>query len=62
MPHNQCPPSRRGHAWREMIPADLPRRSTVPPKIDPALRICKRCGVRGLVSTQGIVHLLEGSR
>jgi hypothetical protein len=40
-----------------MIPADLPRLSGAATKIDPALRICKRCGARGIVSAQGIVHL-----
>jgi hypothetical protein len=59
MPHNQCPPSRRGHSWREMIPADLPCLSAPPARIDPALRICKRCGTRGIVSPQGIVRLME---
>lgn len=57
MPHNQCPPSRRGHTWREMTPADLPR-SSAAPQIDPALRVCKRCGVRGHISSQGVIHLI----
>lgn len=61
MPHNHCPPSRRGHSWRELTPDDLPHDSTVPRKIDPALRICKRCGARGRVSDQGVVHLMEAS-
>jgi len=58
MPHNHCPPSRRGHSWRELTSADLPRCLETTPRIDPALRICKRCGAQGRVSTQGIVHLV----
>jgi hypothetical protein len=51
MPHNQCPPSRRGHAWKEV--------SSVPPSLVPAhpaeLRQCARCGCHGKVNKQGIV-------
>jgi hypothetical protein len=57
MPHNQCPPSRRGHAWREVTADDLPRGE----KIDLALRVCKRCGKRGRVSNQGVIHAVEAS-
>jgi hypothetical protein len=45
-----CPPSRRGHSWREirrpdgLLPHDLL-----------ALRVCKRCGEVGQISAQGIV-------
>ena len=68
MSHNQCPPSRRGHTWREMTAVDLQRAPMSASKIDlqrapmsaskidPALRICKRCGARGLVSNQGVVQ------
>lgn len=59
MPHDHCPPSRRGHSWRELSPTDLPPGSVTPRKIDPALRICKHCGARGRVSNQGVVHLME---
>ena len=58
MPHDHCPPSRRGHSWRSLQPDDLPR-DPAGHKIDPALRICRRCGARGCVSDQGIVHLTE---
>lgn len=61
MSHHHCPPSRRGHSWRPLLLDDLPRGSAAPRKIDPALRICKRCGARGRVSDQGVVHLMEAS-
>jgi hypothetical protein len=58
MPHDQCPPSRRGHSWRELTAADLPRR-TVAELLVPALRLCKRCGALGRVSKQGVIHVME---
>lgn len=57
MPHDHCPPSRRGHSWRALSPEDLPR-GTVP-KIDPTLRLCSRCGARGRVNNQGVICLME---
>jgi len=59
MPHDQCPPSRRGHSWRELTLADLPRGSIAALKIAPALRICKRCNALGRVSSQGVIHVVE---
>ncbi|HSX22249.1 MAG TPA: hypothetical protein VLE97_05685 [Gaiellaceae bacterium] len=59
MPRDQCPPSRRGHSWRELILADLPRGSIAALKIAPALRLCKRCGALGRVSGQGVIHVVE---
>jgi hypothetical protein len=59
MPHNHCPPSRRGHSWRPLRPDDLTRGSVAAREIDPALRVCKRCGARGRVSDQGLVHPVE---
>lgn len=56
MPHDHCPPSRRGHSWRPLCAADLPRGAPSARWIDPALRICKRCGAQGRVSDQGIVQ------
>ena len=58
MPHDQCPPSRRGHSWRELTFADLPRGSIAAIKIAPALRVCKRCGAIGRVSDQGVIHVM----
>lgn len=57
MPHDQCPPSRRGHSWRELTRADLPRRAAAE-LLDPALRLCKRCGALGRVSKQGVIHVV----
>jgi hypothetical protein len=59
VPHNHCPPSRRGHAWRALTLGDLPRGSVTALKIAPALRVCKRCGARGRVSNQGVIHVVE---
>jgi hypothetical protein len=42
--HLACPPSRRGHAWRELRSPDLA-----------ALRVCRRCGEIGRINEQGIV-------
>jgi hypothetical protein len=54
MPHSCCPPSRRGHTWREQS-ADDPRATD-----DPALRVCKRCGKLGRVNKQGVICAVEG--
>jgi len=62
MPHNQCPPSRRGHAWRELTAIESKGSAingAVPStKTTPDLRLCRRCGAFGRVSKQGIVHVL----
>ena len=58
MPHDQCPPSQRGHSWRELAQADLPSR-TVAELLNPTLRLCKRCGALGRVSKQGVIHVVE---
>jgi hypothetical protein len=58
MSHEHCPPSRRGHSWRELTSADLPRRA-VADLVTPALRLCKRCGALGRVSNQGVIHVVE---
>jgi len=56
MPHNQCPPSRRGHAWRELSRIDGPLMK-LPNALE--IRICKRCQVLGRVSSQGVIHVVE---
>jgi hypothetical protein len=54
MPHDQCPPSRRGHAWREPDISDL---SILGAAIDDlALRVCKRCGKLGRVNKSGVIY------
>ena len=61
MPHDQCPPSRRGHSWRELTRVDLvdlPRGSVA---IAAALRLCKRCGTLGRVDSQGIIRIVEAA-
>ncbi len=50
MPHDQCPPSKRGHTWREA----RTRRANV----DADLRVCQRCGALGRVNSQGVVLLV----
>ena len=53
--HLACPPSRRGHAWREMH-CRLPPSEGGPTIRDLAeLRICGRCGEVGRVNAQGVV-------
>lgn len=61
MPRDHCPPSRRGHTWRELRLDDLPRGSIAALKIAPALRVCKRCDALGRVSDQGVIHVVEGT-
>lgn len=51
-PRTHCPPSRRGHAWRELSAQELAQIGVVD---DPyALRVCGRCGRRGCVTKQGV--------
>jgi hypothetical protein len=57
MSHHWCPPSRRGHTWREANVEDV---SVLSAGIDPrAARICKRCGRLGCVSNQGVIRPVE---
>lgn len=57
MPHNQCPPSRHGHTWREPGLEDL---AILGAAIDqPSLRVCKRCGKLGRVNKQGVIYTVE---
>ena len=49
---SKCPTSRRGHTWCEPQPALLPE---VPRRDLFALRVCRRCGEFGRISTQGVV-------
>ena len=58
MPHDHCPPSRRGHSWREATLEDLPR-TRAAYEAAPALRICTRCGTIGRVSNQGVIHVVK---
>jgi hypothetical protein len=61
MPHDQCPPSRRGHSWRELTVADLPSGSSDALRAAAALRICARCCTFGRVDSQGIVRIVEAA-
>lgn len=58
MPRNHCPPSRRGHSWRELRSDELPRESIAALKGAPALRVCVRCGKPGRVDSQGRIESL----
>ena len=51
-PRTHCPPSRRGHAWRELTAQELSLIGSVDDRY--ALRICDRCGRRGCVNKQGV--------
>jgi len=59
MPHDQCPPNRRGHSWRELTFTDLSRHALAA-RTALVFRVCKRCNALGRVSTQGVVHVVEG--
>ena len=52
-PRNHCPPSHRGHAWREPAPDDLALLGAAINRH--ALRVCKRCGKLGCVNKQGVI-------
>lgn len=54
MPHNWCPPSRRGHSWSEPSDEDL-KVPSVAALDRRAIRVCKRCGKLGCVSSQGLI-------
>lgn len=57
MPHNHCPPSRRGHTWKVVPPSeDGP---TISDLLE--LRKCARCGTLGRVSSQGVIHVVEAA-
>ena len=59
MPHDHCPPSKRGHSWRELRFDELPKGSIAEHKAAMALRICKRCEARGRVSSQGEIKAVS---
>lgn len=52
MPHDHCPPSLRGHTWKE-VPLDAPSAGR-----QNDLRRCGRCGARGRVNKQGLIDVL----
>ena len=52
---SKCPGNRRGHTWREPEPALLPQ---VPRRDLFAMRVCRRCGALGRVSSQGVVFVV----
>ena len=58
MPRDHCPPSRRGHSWRE-LPLVPPSEGGPTIRELVQLRKCARCGVFGRVSKQGIIHVVE---
>ena len=55
-PRTHCPPSRRGHAWRELGPGDLALHGATPDRL--ALRVCKGCGKLGRVTSQGVIKVV----
>lgn len=51
-----CPPSRRGHRWRELTPSE--RRVVAPRLLELCvafMRTCRNCGVLGFVNDQGLI-------
>ena len=62
MSHAQCPPSKRGHSWRELNYDELRMSSlgsVAALKIVHVVRVCKRCGAPGRVDSQGVIHAME---
>lgn len=55
MPHDQCPPSRRGHTWNKPTFEDLASMA------DPEIRVCKRCGKLGRVNKSGVIYAVEAT-
>lgn len=53
--HLACPPSRRGHAWRELACRVLPSAGGLTIRNAAELRVCDRCGQVGRVNGQGVV-------
>lgn len=58
MPHDQCPPSRRGHTWRE-LPLVPPSQGGPTIRELVEMRTCARCGAIGRVNPQGVVILVD---
>jgi hypothetical protein len=58
MPHNQCPPSRRGHTWRE-LPLVPPSKGGPTIRELFELRRCARCNALGRVNKQGLIDVVE---
>lgn len=59
MLHNQCPPSRRSHTWREPGLEDLAILSAAIG--DLARRLCNRCGKLGRVGKQAVIRSVEAT-
>ena len=55
MPHDHCPPSRRGHSWRELSCRVPPSDGGPTVKDLVEGRVCKRCGALGRVNQQGVI-------
>ena len=58
MPRNHCPPSRRGHSWRE-LPLVPPSEGGPTIRALLELRTCARCKAFGRASKQGVIHVVE---
>lgn len=58
MSHHHCPPSRRGHSWKE-LPLVPPSGGGPTIRALLELRKCSRCGAIGRVSKQGVIHVVE---
>lgn len=61
MPRDHCPPSKRGHSWRELRFDELPKGSIAALKVAVAVRVCKRCEALGRISSQGVIHVMEST-
>ena len=57
MPRNHCPPSRRGHTWKELPRVSSESGLTIRDRLE--LRTCGRCGVLGRISKHGVIHVVE---
>jgi len=59
VPHDHCPPSRRGHAWRE-LPLVPPSEGGPTIRELYELRRCLRCAAIGRVDAWGRIVIVTG--
>ena len=57
MPHDHCPPDRRGHTWRE-LPWIVAHKGGPTIRELLELRKCVRCGALGRINSQGVVFVV----
>jgi len=58
MSHHHCPPSKRGHTWKE-LPLVPPSQGGPTIRELAELRKCARCNALGRVNKQGVICVVE---